>query len=259
MGILAVNGQDNQLAFHVGMTHDRFIDEAYTNNRLKFAGSNFLFSTSWERLNSSDYWNLSFEGSKGKVFNSTTDLEANLIYGQLAVRYGRPVLKSSFQNSNQQSIAALQINSTNYMIEDILDDTWYTGNVTITSNHILSVVFRHSAFLNKKNKLIASMVIPFCGWVKRINYEDGVNQDAEKAWLEGRPFDLLFQGSNFEFYLPWQLLHFRVFYNHPISSITEWMVSYQFRFLRNHEIQPISLYANALTTGFRFYLGKKTK
>lgn len=258
-----VSGQDlsrfNQLSIDIGVSHDRFIDEAYTNNRLKYTGTNFLFSTSWEKLVRENYWGLSFEGSKGSVHNSTTGLDANLLYGRLSARYGRPILKSLFQNSPQQAIAAIELSTSNYLIEDILDDTWYTGNVTFTSNHILSLVFNYSRLLNKKNKLTGTLVLPVCGWVKRINYEDGVNQEAEKAWQEARAFDILFEGSNFRFSLPWELLHFKVFYSHPMSPNIQWIVSYQFRYVNNREIQPITLYANCLSTGFTFNLNKKEK
>lgn len=75
----------NQLTVAVGAIHTRFVDEAFSHSRLRFAGTAFVPAAGYERkFGRSSYFLVSLQGSKGQGTSRHLPAEAEVYHYQLS-------------------------------------------------------------------------------------------------------------------------------------------------------------------------------
>lgn len=231
----------------LGISHSRLIDEAFTNNRLKFSGTTPTLLLGYTSLTDSKLFSVQLEGSTGKVKIQGNKLPTNLHHLQLAASYGRKVKNYELLGILHQLYAGLHLQTLNYVIED-LD---VTEDVSLNFFHTLGLVIHQISQLDEKNSIQLSLVLPIMGLTKRDNYGGGINQQLESDF-EDNLGGFLFRETTFAAFFPWELPQFHINYSRLLSPKSVLAVDYEFSFVKSDEIAPLNLYNNRLLLGLQF-------
>jgi hypothetical protein len=93
--------------------------------------------------------------------------------------------------------------------------------------------------------------MPLAGFVKRANYDGGINQAFEQQYRKGA-IHVLIDDAKFTVVNPLSLIRINIDFVRSIRPKTDFVLSYQYNYLRNTDIAPVNLYGNSLLARLRF-------
>ncbi len=250
----AIYGQQSadvskSLSFKAGAAHHRFIDEAFSHERVKYKGTNFTGVLSYERASHQSYLRIEAGGITGSASAPAPRPDANMIHIWLGVTYARQVLSHSIGQASGSLYFGGQLSSSNYVIENVDEH----DEVSVATYHTANLFIFDRMEISSRNRLQLSLSVPLLGFVKRGNYDGGINLDFEQQYQKGA-VHVLVDDAAFRIVNPVSLIRFNVDFLRRLRPEIDFVLRYEYSYLRNTDIAPLNLYGNALVTGFRFNL-----
>ncbi len=234
-----------QLTF--GGTHNRLVDEWFTQKRVKFSGTFFTSQLKYEKQTPKFRFTSRLSYSKGKVKNADDNVKVNLHDLRISIAYQKNLVTHSIFGKDAKLHVGPQLSMVDYVLidQDILE------NLTLTFNNTLDILLTECIMLNNQNQLVISVALPLFGFVKRESSDGGVNTQLEDDY-EDNFLAFLFQGSKAKFVSPLSLPRIDINYILDTKGKTDFIFNYQFNFLKNRQASPIFLYGNRFMLGFKF-------
>lgn len=236
----------------VGARHTRFMDEAFSHERSIYRGTSFQTGVGYQKMSSKYFFTSELLVSTGRASATIERPGATLVYVQLNGAYARRASNyKTFGTSNTFYVGG-ELMSSNHAIHniDVLQEA------TIQSAHTFNFfVFQHTT-LSDRNALQLSVSLPLVGFIKRSSLDGEANQELVKQYEENI-ISVLFKQSSFTTINPFRLPQVTASFVRHLGATADLLVKYQFQFVKNTEIPPITLYGNSLLIGLRINFNKQ--
>ena len=230
----------------LGADHIRLIDQGFTSSKLKFTGTAFIASMSYESLSETRLFGALLRGSFGNLTSADKSLNAEFTRLEIDLTYAKSLPEYSFLKIQNKVYAGVGISSYNFALENEPE----LENISITFYHTANLTLHQISHINEKNKLQLKVVLPVLGWVKRSAYDGGANQELEED--SNNVLKLFFNDSEFSLLNPLKIPRVNIAYSYRIAPKTEFTINYLFNYLHSRDPEPIKAYNNSLLGGFKF-------
>lgn len=230
----------------VGADHHRFIDEAFTTSRLKFAGTSYGAAFAYRRESGSYLLDARVEGGAGEAAVEGGRLASGLYHIGLGASFGRRVAEYAVGGARSVGYLGAHLSSANSVAENepVLE------NVSVTFRHTLGLSLHQTTRLGRAAGLQVDLALPLAGWIKRAAYDGGANQKLERDRHHvGR---LLFGDSRFSIANPLTAPRIGVTYTHRLHRNADLALTYRAGYLRVGEDARLRAYHNGLLVGLRY-------
>lgn len=240
-------------SFSVGMgaKHYRLIDEAFSHQRVKYHSTTFMLALAHQRLTDKYFFMAEANAGAGNASASDQRPGGELIYVHIAIAYVRNVLHYKAMKTSSRLYIGGQLASSNFVIENVDQD----DELTLTVYHTLNLFLFQSTMISTRNHLEFSLSLPLLGFTKRASYDGRINQDLEEEYKAG-VIHLFVDRTKFSSVNPLALPQLAIDFVHRIGQKTDFVIGYEFNYLKNTEIAPIHLYSNTLMAKLRFNFNK---
>lgn len=237
------------LSFVFGASHYRLIDESLTHARLKFTGTGFSSSISYENQSIKRRLSGNIQFGTGTMRHQLSDLSIQLYDLQLELSYQSKIASYKLFGHEATLFLGPQLSLLDYVLrdEEVLE------NVTVSFTHALRAILTQELLINSKSSLGLSWSIPVFGFVKREAYDGGANTELEDDLLN-KLGSFFFGDGEGQLLTPLNLSNLNIGYVYTPSGKNSLSLHYQLNWLNLEDGDPIRLYGNSLLLGLQFRL-----
>lgn len=240
------DGGKNSIELNAGIIQNRFIDQGYTNSRLKFSGINGKFGLGYQRHGNRYLFNFSVAASAGSLRSVSGNLPSDFYTVHVFTEYLRRIKDNVLFGKENEFFAGIHAGSLNYYLqnEPVFD------NIDLFSLHGVYLSFYDKLNLSTRQSLRLSCQMPVIVFENRVLWNGG----ASEFTLTDRDniLKLITAHSHARFFDINKNVQLRADYIINISKKTEAEIRYRFVYLNSFEQGPVRLYSNELLLGLKF-------